>query len=295
MKNKKIVILLAGVQAFLFVLMGVWARFMNESFTLSQQVFWRMIIALLSAWLFFGRSLNKKILNSLSSRDWLIYFVRSILYFGAGIMLFTFAVNHTTLGIVSFTSSLPIVGIFGWLMFRERIDGRALPFIFFSIIGLGLLCKIDIKNLQLSTGIITALLAMVAFDISYLMVRYHKAKMTNFQNTTLLLCFGWIVPLIAILVTKERLLPGHFTALSIVGLVLSSIFNVLNLYLLNYIFSNLKGYVAGNVLLLEGVFALIIGFLFYSETVNFLQIIGAVLIIGAAFVISFFERDRQVT
>jgi drug/metabolite transporter (DMT)-like permease len=291
-KNKKIAILLAVVQALLFVLMGVWARFMNESFTLSQQVFWRMIIALIIAWVLFGRSLDKKTLQSLSGYDWMIYVVRSILYFGAGIMLFTFAVNHTTLGIVSFSSSLPIVGIFGWIMFRERIDIKALPFILLSIIGLGLLCKIDVKSLHLSAGIITALLSMVAFDISYLMVRYHKAKMTNFQNTTLLLCFAWIAPLVAILLTKGKFIPNHFTTLAVVGLVLSSILNVVNLYLLNYIFSNLKGYVAGNVLLLEGVFALIIGFLFYNESANFMQLLGAIIILATAYVISFFEREQ---
>ena len=80
---------------------------------------------------------------------------------------------------------------------------------------------------------------------------------------------------------------------AIIGLMLSAIFNILNLYLLNYIFSNLKGYVAGNILLLEGVFALAIGAVFYSETVGVFQILGALLILLAAYVISYFERDEK--
>jgi len=294
-KNKKIAILLAVVQALLFVLMGIWARFMNQSFTLSQQVFWRMVIALIIAWTLFGRSFDKKILKSLSKYDWMIYLVRSLLYFGAGIMLFTFAVNHTTLGIVSFSSSLPIVGFFGWIMFREKIDGKAIPFIFLSLLGLSFLCKIDITSFHVSFGVLTALLSMIAFDISYLMVRYHKAKMTNFQNTTLLLCFAWIPPLLAIMLTKGSFFPQHLTVQALIGLVLSSLFNIINLYLLNYIFSNLKSYVAGNILLLEGVFALIIGFIFYNETVNFMQIVGATIILVAAYAISFLERDQSVS
>ncbi len=292
-KNKKLAILLAVVQSLLFVLMGVWARFMNESFTVSQQVFWRMIVALIIAWLLFGKTFNKKVITSLTQKDWLIYLIRSLLYFGAGVMLVTFSVNHTTLAIVSFASSLPFIGIFGWLMFKERLDGRAVPFILLSVVGLGFLCKIDLFKIHLSPGLIAAFLSIFAFDISYLMVRYHRTKMTNFQNTTLLLCFAWIVPFIAILLGKDGFFPGHLTLNAIIGLLLSAIFNILNLYLLNYIFSNLKGYVAGNILLLEGVFALAIGAVFYSETVGLFQIIGALLILLAAYVISYFEREEK--
>jgi drug/metabolite transporter (DMT)-like permease len=291
--TKNIAIVLAAVQSLLFVLMGVWARFMNDSFTVSQQVFWRMIIAGIFVWLLFGNSFSKKLFRSITPRDWCIYLIRSLLYFGAGVMLITFSVNHTTLGVVSFASSLPVVGVFAWIMFKEKLDLRAVPFILLSVLGLAMLSKIDVNNIHISSGLLTAFLSLIAFDISYLMVRYHKAKISNFQNTTLLLSFAWIVPLLFILLRHENFIPNHISSRAVLGMLLSSIFNVINLYLLNYIFMNLKGYVAGNVLLLEGVFALIIGGAFYNESISLVQYFGAALILIAAIVISYFEKDQS--
>ena len=290
--RKKIAIILAVVQSLLFVLMGVWARFMNDSFTVSQQVFWRMVIAGIFVWFVFGSTFSKKIFNSITPKDWVVYLIRSLLYFGAGVMLITYSVNHTTLGIVSFASSLPFVGLFAWLMFREKLDPRAFPFILLSVFGLALLSKIDMNNFRIDSGLLTAFLSMVAFDISYLMVRYHKTKISNFQNTTLLLTFAWIIPFCFIFFRHENFIPSHISTNAAIGMVLSSIFNVINIYLLNYIFVNLKGYVAGNILLLEGVFALFIGAVFYSENVSALQYLGASLILISAIVISYFEKDQ---
>jgi drug/metabolite transporter (DMT)-like permease len=79
----------------------------------------------------------------------------------------------------------------------------------------------------------------------------------------------------------------------LLGLVASVIFNIIGLYTLNYIFKNLKAYVAGNILLLEGVFAIIIGFLFYNERLNIEEIIGALLIVFCAYMISRLSLKQQ--
>ena len=121
------------------------------------------------------------------------------------------------------------------------------------------------------------------------MVRLHNKKYTNYQNTAIILAFSWIVPLITLLVQHKRLWPAHVSLEAYIGLGISIVLNVANLFFLNYIFSNLKAFVAGNILLLEGVFALIIGYIFFNEGVDLLQMVGVLIILGSTVAVSYME------
>lgn len=280
-------------QALSFVLMGIWIRLMSDSFTVNQQVFWRLFLAFIAAWVVFGRKFNKNTFKQIRNKDWFIYLLRSILNYSVGVFLFTIAVLNSNLAVVSFISSLPIMGLLAWLFFREKLDIKALPFILVSIIGLFMVSGVDGSNFVIGMGILAAIVSMLGFDISYLLVKYHPKKLNNFHNTTLILSFSWIVPLIVLIFNNEPILPTDLSALALIGLVGSIFFNIIGLYTLNYIFSNLKAYVAGNILLLEGVFAAIIGYVFYKEQLSLQEIFGASIIILCAYQISRFSMKQQ--
>ncbi|HEY4963196.1 MAG TPA: DMT family transporter [Candidatus Saccharimonadales bacterium] len=286
-KGKQLLpIIVAIFMALSFVLMGVWARMMNESFTIAQQVFWRFLLAAILCWIIFGHMFSKKVFQTLSKKDWTIYGIRAILNYGVGVLFFTVAVTHTKLSIVSFISSLPIIGLLAWIMFREKFDKKAIPFVALSVIGLALVAGLTLSGLSLGVGAVAAILSMLGFDISYLMVRYHNKKLTNFHNTTLMLSFAWIIPLMLLLIQHQPIVPKHINHIALIGLAVSVVLNIVGLYLLNYIFTHLKAYVAGNILLLEGVFAIIIGYLIYGETISIEELIGAGIIILCAVIIS---------
>lgn len=286
-KNKHLLPILVAVwQAFSFVLMGVWVRMMNQSFTPYQQMFWRFLLAAIIAWLIFGNKFSKQTFRKLTGKDWFVYILRAFLNYGVGVLLFTFAVLHTELATVSFVSSLPIMGLLAWLMFREKLDPKALPFILLSIVGLAMVSGISFTNLAIGFGVTAAIISTLGFDISYLMVRYHRKEMSNFHNTTLMLSFAWLAPLILLLANKESFLPSTINSVALIGLAASIAFNIVGLYLLNYIFSNLKAYVAGNILLLEGVFAIVVGYFFYGEKLTYAALVGAVIITISALYIS---------
>lgn len=59
----------------------------------------------------------------------------------------------------------------------------------------------------------------------------------------------------------------------------AGIFNLVNLLLTNYGFSRIKAVLASNILALESIFAILIGFLFFRELPNLKEIIGGVLIL----------------
>ncbi len=289
MNKKKLAITVAVVEALLFVILSVSVRLMGKSFSIPQQMFVRLLGAsLLCIILFYPKIKNIK-LSEISGVEWFIYIARSFIYYGLSVTLITYALLHTTLGIVSFASSLPIMGLLGYLYYKEKFNLKIIPIILLSVVGLALLSKINLSDFKLNSGLIAALGSLLLFDTAFLMVRLHNKKYTNYQNTAIILAFSWLVPLITLLVQHKRLWPAHVSLEAYIGLGISIVLNVANLFFLNYIFSNLKAFVAGNILLLEGVFALIIGYLFFNEGVDLLQMVGVLIILGSTVAVSYME------
>ncbi len=289
MNKKKLAITVAVVEALLFVILSVSVRLMGKSFSIPQQMFVRLLGAsLLCIILFYPKIKNIK-LSEISGVEWFIYIARSFIYYGLSVTLITYALLHTTLGIVSFASSLPIMGLLGYLYYKEKFNLKIIPIILLSVVGLALLSKINLSDFKLNSGLIAALGSLLLFDTAFLMVRLHNKKYTNYQNTAIILAFSWIVPLITLLVQHKRLWPAHVSLEAYIGLGISIVLNVANLFFLNYIFSNLKAFVAGNILLLEGVFALIIGYIFFNEGVDLLQMVGVLIILGSTVAVSYME------
>ena len=289
MNKKKLAITVAVVEALLFVILSVSVRLMGKSFSIPQQMFVRLLGAsLLCIILFYPKIKNIK-LSEISGIEWFIYIARSFIYYGLSVTLITYALLHTTLGIVSFASSLPIMGLLGYLYYKEKFNLKIIPIILLSVFGLALLSKINLSDFKLNSGLIAALGSLLLFDTAFLMVRLHNKKYTNYQNTAIILAFSWIVPLITLLVQHKRLWPAHVSLEAYIGLGISIVLNVANLFFLNYIFSNLKAFVAGNILLLEGVFALIIGYIFFNEGVDLLQMVGVLIILGSTVAVSYME------
>ncbi len=289
MNKKKLAITVAVVEALLFVILSVSVRLMGKSFSIPQQMFVRLLGAsLLCIILFYPKIKNIK-LSEISGVEWFIYIARSFIYYGLSVTLITYALLHTTLGIVSFASSLPIMGLLGYLYYKEKFNLKIIPIILLSVVGLALLSKINLSDFKLNSGLIAALGSLLLFDTAFLMVRLHNKKYTNYQNTAIILAFSWIVPLITLLVQHKRLWPSHVSLEAYIGLSISIVLNVANLFFLNYIFSNLKAFVAGNILLLEGVFALIIGYIFFNEGVDLLQMVGVLIILGSTVAVSYME------
>ena len=289
MNKKKLAITVAVVEALLFVILSVSVRLMGKSFSIPQQMFVRLLGAsLLCIILFYPKIKNIK-LREISGVEWFIYIARSFIYYGLSVTLITYALLHTTLGIVSFASSLPIMGLLGYLYYKEKFNLKIIPIILLSVVGLALLSKINLSDFKLNSGLIAALGSLLLFDTAFLMVRLHNKKYTNYQNTAIILAFSWLVPLITLLVQHKRLWPAHVSLEAYIGLGISIVLNVANLFFLNYIFSNLKAFVAGNILLLEGVFALIIGYIFFNEGVDLLQMVGVLIILGSTVAVSYME------
>jgi len=131
-----------------------------------------------------------------------------------------------------------------------------------------LITGIDFRNIGFGIGEWAAIISILGFDVGYLMSKMHNKTRSNFENTTILLLIGWIPVFILSTIRHEALIPHSVSLVAIVGLLLSSLSNIVGLYAINYVFGNIKAYVAGNIFLLECVFALVFGLLLYGEPIT---------------------------
>lgn len=266
-----------------------------DSFDNFQQSYLRILGAAIIAFIVFRRYRSKKLLSSLSKREWSIYGTRAFLGYVFGTAIYTIAINNANLSTVAFISAVPTLGLLAYVLFREKLPLLSLPFVGLSIAGVFVLTSTSLGEIHFGIGEIAAMVANIGFSISFLMARMHDKKRNNFENTTVLLLLGWIPILIISLLLHESIFPHDLTAGAVLGLVLAAIFNVINLYGANYVFNNMKAYVAGNILLLETVWASVFGLVLFSEPITMTIAAGGLLIIACAFAINRIDnKDEEV-
>lgn len=290
-KSQRAIVVAVGLSLG-FTLMGVWVRMMEGSFESFQQSYLRILLAGLLALIIFRKRLSKQLFRSLDRREWAIYATRAAVAYVGGVSIFTIAVQHADLSVVSFITAVPMLGLLAFIMFREKLPLLSVPFLVLSMVGVAFLTGIDITKFHFGIGEIAAIVAAVGFNIGYLMSRLHKKERNNYDNTTVLLLLGWIPVFIISLVLQEPL-PSQVSLTAWVGLAFSVIFNVIGLYATNYVFTNLKAYVAGNILLLEGVWAIIIGLLLYAEPLTLAIAVGGLLIVASAIAINKIDNRNE--
>lgn len=276
-----------------FALMGVWVRMMEHSFDTFQQTYLRILLAGIMAVIVFRKKFSRKFLFSINRREWSIYGLRACVSYVLGVAGFTVAIQHTNLGTVSFIAALPVLGLLAWVVFREKLPVKSLVPIGISVVGLALVTGVDISNIRFGLGEWAAVICMLGFDIGYLLSRMHDKTRSNFENTTVLLLIGWIPVFIISMVQHESLLPHSLSLAAGIGLLLASLANVIGLYAINYVFANLKAYVAGNILLLECVFALILGLFLYGEPVTTSIVLGGLLIVVGAIAVNTINKADE--
>jgi drug/metabolite transporter (DMT)-like permease len=111
--------------------------------------------------------------------------------------------------------------------------------------------------------------------------KWHSSLLNNKEITSIIFFISAIAVSITSFVAGDGLPVGHWTW-GLLGAVLGAgLFNVINLFLTNYGFQKVDAVLASNILTLESLFAVILGFIFYREMPGLKEIIGGLLIVGS--------------
>lgn len=252
--------------ALIFASMGLFARYLSTGFLLFQQVYLRMLAAFVVGYFVFRKQIDISKFKKLPPKEWLIIIVRAVSYSLFGIILFTQAIIITKYSNVSFIGSLPMTALLGFVLLHEKFSLKKLGLILLAFVGVLLITVQDYSNiLSWGKGEILTLISTVFFSLSYI-ARKWQTKTLNNQELTVINFLVAFLAVFFVSILKGDGLPNNGWHLGLILAVIGAgIFNIGNVFLTNYGFQKIEAVLASNILTLESVFAVLLGFLFYKE------------------------------
>ncbi len=276
-KHKGVIALI--LLALVFASMGLFARYLATGFLLFQQVYLRMFAALLICLILFRKQIDFKKFLKISAKDWLIILLRAVSYSLFGIILFTQAILVTKYANVSFISALPMTALLGFLLLGEKFSFKKALYIVLAFIGVFIISVQDYSNIfTWSRGEMITLASTVFFSLSYVARRWQS----DFLNNTELTVANFFVAFLAVFLVS--LFKGDGLPLAgwnwglLFAVIGAGIFNALNVFLTNYGFQKIEAVLAGNILTLEALFAVFLGFIFFGEAPMPRDVLGGAII-----------------
>lgn len=268
--------------------MGLFIRPLSVVFTVLQQLYLRIFVALLIGFIWFYKKLDFTKLRKISIKEWLLLIFRSLSFYWLGVNLFTQAVILTKLSNVSFVRSLPMTAVLGALLLGEKLNSKKLVLIATSFIGVVLISVKDFSNLNsFGKGELFALISIIVMPLSNILRKWHSQLLNNQEITQLMFLLAFIAVFITSLVKGESLPIQNWSPTILIFLVGAGLFNVFVIYLTNYGFQRVKAVLANNLVTLEALFAVFIGFIFYREIPSLRETLGGVLVIFSASLMSY--------
>lgn len=290
--NKGIVAIILA--ALVFASMGIFVRYLKDDLLLFQQVYLRIFVAFFLALILFYKDLHFSKLKTLGKKDWQLIAFRGISMY-IGVTLFSEAMLLTLYSNVSFISALPMVAILGVILLKEKITLPKVLWVLLSFVGVILVAVQSYADIfHWGTGELLSLASIFFFSLSYISRKFHTQTLNNHELTTLMFFFGGIAIFVFSLFAGEGIPSLQSSSNTFwLTLFLAGLFNVMNVYLTNYGFQKIDAILANNLLTLESLFAIILGFMFFQEVPAMKELFGGLLIIAS--VIGMNQLEKKTT
>lgn len=264
-----------------------------EDFSATTLIFWRFIIAF-----FIGEAISyfsDKTLFKTSHSDAKLA-LNAGLFLGLSLLLQTYGLNYTTATNSGFITSLYVVliPIIAAYFFKQKIKPHHVILSLMAFTGMGFL--LNLENFKINIGEILTLGAAVtaAFQIIFIGQTASKAKSPFRFNTyqTFWSCMI-ILPLLVIETRTKHLSlwPDTVSMRSLLSVIALALFvSVFAFYLQVRAQRVLSTTTSSMLCLLEGPFAFVFAAYFLGENLNFIQLIGAFIILLSCALSIYYEK-----
>jgi drug/metabolite transporter (DMT)-like permease len=263
---------------FLFSLFGVFTRLIADNLGVFFQLLLR--VALMSV-IFFAIGYLTKIYKKISRSDLPLFIFRGFLII-VDFSGFYIAVNNLQLGLALFifyAANIIISFGFGTIFLKEKLNVIKIIGLIVAIIGLYIMHNDSFNSVKLWPSI-AALISGFCFGLT----TSTSKKLTDKYDSTQVNLVAYAVAfllVIPLLIISKEIIPSTITTLTILELIGFSIVGVGAFYLTLDGYKYIEAQKASLIMLLELVFVIIVGYLFFSEIPTINTIIGGVLILVA--------------
>ena len=268
------------ILAFGFGMIAITARYMSSYFTLYQQLYVSVGVGFIFSLFIFPKSLTPDKIKKVSSKDWLIIFIRIFVGYVLGAGLYRESLTLTKISNVTFIQSIPFAAIFGFIIFKEKATINKIVFLLLAFLGVILISVQDYSSISsFGRGELLSLISSAMFSLSYISRKWQSDYLNDKEIAQVLLFIGTIILFTVSILKGEGLPIITWQGLLLTSIFFTGFFNAINIFLINYGFKNVKTVLASNILTLEAFFALILAFTFYKELPNLKELIGGILIL----------------
>ena len=272
--------------------MGVVARNLTE-FTLLQQVYARTLLAVVIIAPFYLQQLSPKTLLAVPRTDLLLAAGRGAIYY-ISVVLVSYAAIHTELFVAAALNSLPFAALFGIFLLNEKLTPMRVFSLAAAAIGVVTMQGLWQADLTFGTGELAAIASSVLFGLTYVARKWQTDKISNSQQTTVMLLAGGLSVLLLSLIAFEphsQLFSVSNT--TVIWLIVGGILNAGLLLLTNIGFANVPALVGDILLKMIFVFSFIFGYVIYDERIQAFEILGAAIIVLGTVMLSYSENKRS--
>lgn len=298
MNKRKGAVAIGITTAFLYGLMSIFSRWMDSGFAPMTQVYLRVIGAAILGSLLFYREIDWKKYLRLSFKEWVVLLGMGVGGYGLMVYAITQGALQTSLLNVSVVfSTVPFfVYLLSALIFRKSVSYGVFMLLAVSVWGVGVLASGSVIPAisRFGRGDWWVLLATVMEALWFIGIKIMSRKLTAREIAVAAQIIAGIVVLGAARYSGEPMpIASSFTdTLALMGLVGGIVVNILTPIMTVYMFRHLDEVFATQLLLFENIFSLLIGWVFYGEARNSVHILGAVLVVGAVYLMN--KRATEV-
>jgi len=269
---------------FFAAFMWVVIRFLNEYFLVFQQVFLRASLSVVLSFLLYYIFFWKSDFSNIKKKDWTIIFLRAIFHLSA-VALWILALLNTSLANATLVWSVPATAILWIIFFGDRLWRTSFVYLLLSIIW-AIIISYE-GDLQIWIG------ELYAFTASFLFSSYSllRKKLSNniwdrevslvSLSTTSLLSF---IVLLLLQPDFSRFFENYSPMSLIYVLIWALVFLCISFFWI-YGFKRVSPLRASSIEFLEIPFAIILGFIFFWEYVNFKDAIWWCCIVSWAYLL----------
>jgi drug/metabolite transporter (DMT)-like permease len=279
--------------AFTFALHGLFPRFLSEGFELFEQVYLRMLVALVLGCVVFYKHISFKKMLHAPFRDLVLLFLRAFAMFVGGIVLSSQALILAKYSNVSFIGAIPATAILGAILLREKVTPPKILLVLLAFVGVVLIAVQDYSHIfEWGTGELLALASAFAFSLSYVLRKWQTDYLNNQEMTQVIFFFGVIILIIGSFFRGETVSLSDWSPALLLAILITGLLNVVSLFLMNYSFERVDAFLGNNILTLSPLFALILGFFVFGETPIAKELIGGFLIVLSVIIMNRYEKYK---
>ena len=276
-------------------LLSVAARWLGTTFGLYTQVYLRIFMAMVVTIAIFPKSIRWRKIAALSFRDWLILLMMGVVGYGFMVYAITKGALITSLLNVSVLfSTVPIfVYLLGVIFLRRELRYLILILLSISIWGIGVLSSGQLlpSLSHFGVGDWWVLLSALFEAIWYLGIRLMENKLNSREMTVIAQLIATITLFILAIKSGESfpVLSNFYSWQVLLGLLVGVVMNVLAPLVTIYAFKHLDEVFATQLFLSENIFALFVGYFFYGETIGFISLLGAGVVVASVYTMNKYQ------